>query len=105
MDWTQASWIEVFIFNLGMLFIGLICMLVIGAVLVFVYDFARDRIAHIRQMKQTTRALRCDACDFNVEGVGDGARKCERFGHSITGAPVRRPGCSWGMRWKEGGDD
>lgn len=105
MDWTQASQLELIVFGEGVFATCLLLVGIVGALAWCVYAIAREKVAHIKRRRMTTRALRCDVCDFNVEGVGDGARKCERFGHSITGAPVRRPGCSWGMRWKEGGDD
>lgn len=105
MDWTQASQLELIVFGEGVLTTCLLLVGIIGALAWCVYSFSMEKIAHIKRRRMTTRALRCDACDFNVEGEVEGTRRCERFGHSITGAPVRRPGCSWGMRWKDGGDD
>lgn len=105
MDWTQASQLELIVFGEGVLTTFLLLVGIVSALAWCVYCLAREKVAHIKQRRMTTRALRCDVCDFNVEGEVEGARRCERFGHSITGAPVRRPGCSWGMRWKEDGDD
>lgn len=94
MDWTQASWFETSVFNVGILVVGLLAMLAVGVVLWCLYCFASDEVERIKRRKKTTRALWCGKCHFNVDG------ECERYGHIIDRAPVQRPGCSWGIERK-----
>lgn len=103
MDWTQASTLELIVFGEGIFATCLLLVGVIGALAWCVYDFTREKVAHIKRRRMTTRALRCAVCIHNVR---DGYfRKCEKFGCSISFAPVSCPGCSWGTERKEGGDD
>ncbi len=98
MDWTQASLFELIALNLGVVVILLFVAVVIGGIFYAIGCCVMDRIRRIKRKRKTTEALRCEVCEHNVE---DGNfRRCERFGVSITCAPVLVPGCSWGVEVK-----
>lgn len=103
MDWSQASFVEIIAAALGFTVILALAAFSVVMLVTFVYDLMKARVARLKRLKKTTRALRCDVCIHNVR---DGNfRKCEKFGCSITFAPVSCPGCSWGTEREEGGDD
>lgn len=99
MDWTQASWFETSSFAVGALVLFLLAVLVISTVLYCAYAFARKKITRIMRLKKTTRALRCEVCEHEIEN--DGLKRCDRFDVSITFAPVMNPGCTWGIERSE----
>lgn len=102
MDWTQASFVEIIAVALGFAVILALAAFSVVMLVTFVYDFMKARVARLKRLKKTTRALRCDVCIHNVR---DGNfRKCEKFGCSISFAPVSCPGCSWGTERKEVGE-
>lgn len=103
MDWTQASFVEIIAVALGFAFMLAFAVFGVVMLVTFAYDFMKVRVARLKRLKKTTRALRCDACIHNV--CDGNFRKCEKFGYSISFAPVSCPGCSWGTERKEGGDD
>ena len=93
MDWTQAIGPDVeavfaFLGIMATLFVSILLILLLSS---FAFDCARGGIARMKRMRKTTRALRCDKCDYKVVG------RCARFGHDVVHAPVRFPGCSWGI--------
>lgn len=103
MDWTQASFVEIVAVAIGFAVILAFAAFSVIMLVAFAYDFMKARVARIKRLKKTTRALRCAVCIHNVR---DGNfRKCEKFGCSISFAPVICPGCSWGTERKDGGDD
>lgn len=102
MDWTQASWFEISAMGVGVFTLLVIAVFFIWAVLWSVYTISKDKIAQIRRKRNHTYALRCDACAYNVKSSG-GVGVCEKFSHSISGS-VYKPGCTWGVRRKEGGE-
>jgi hypothetical protein len=104
MDWSQASQLELIVFGEGILITCLLLVGIIGALAWCVYDFTKEKVARIKRLKKTTRALRCDVCIHNVYDNRN-FRECEKFGCSISFAPVICPGCSWGIEKQEGGDD
>ena len=91
--------IEQFVFYFGAIALILIFGTIASLLVVLVGCFVKRKVERYRRLKRTTRALWCGRCHDNVDG------KCERFGLVIAHAPVRRPGCSWGVEKKEGGDD
>ena len=103
MDWTQASGIEWFVFSFGALMLLMLVGLCVAVILFFIGSFVVQKIERFKRLKKTTRALRCDVCIHNV--YDRNFRKCEKFGCSISFAPVICPGCSWGTERKEGGDE
>lgn len=104
MDWSQASSVEVIAVSLGFGVILAFAALVVVMLVTFAYNFMKASVARLKRLKKTTRALRCDVCIHNVYDDRN-FRKCEKFGCSISFAPVSCPGCSWGTERKEGGDD
>ena len=99
MDWTQASGIEWFVFSFGALMLFMLAGLGVAILVFFVGSFIVQKIERFKRFRKTTRALWCGRCSLNVDG------KCEYFGIIVDHAPVRRPGCSWGIEGKESGDD
>ena len=104
MDWTQASYVEIIAVSLGFAVILAFAAFCVVMLVTFAYDFMKARVTRIKRLKKTTRALRCDVCVHNVYDDRN-FRKCEKFGCSISFAPVICPGCSWGTERKEGGYD
>ena len=78
--------IEQFVFYFGAIVLILIFGIIASLLVVLVGCFVKRKVERYKRLKRTTR-------------------KCERFGLTIAHAPVRRPGCSWGVEKKEGGDD
>ena len=98
MDWAQASPMEQIWVGLGIIVWLLLVLGTVAVVLYVVGHSAMDAYRRVRRKRKTTAVLKCEACEFNVE---DGnLRRCERFGQSISCAPVRELGCSWGMEKK-----
>lgn len=91
--------IEQFVFYFGAIVLILIFGTIVSLLVVLIGCFIKRKVERYRRLKRTTRALWCGRCHDNVDG------KCERFGLTIAHAPVRRPGCSWGVEKKEVRDD
>lgn len=95
MDWAQATPIEQFWFIFGAIVSIVFGVIILGGILYMAIIGIAEGYRHFKRKRKTTPALKCELCHYNVEG--ENSRWCERFDLNITNAPVRNPGCSWGI--------
>ena len=95
MDWTQATFIEQIWVCLGFVASLVFGVIILGGILYMAIIGIAEGFRYFKRRRKTTPALKCMLCAYNVED-GD-FRRCERFDLNITNAPVRVPGCSWGI--------